>query len=127
MQKSGEMTCEYENCGSCRVKEHDLYSLLSGDNLVNWEGHPLCAGCGEIGETITESQQIKENGIHDHCRPKQVARMVTRFGGIDGNHHKQWLIDQMLRVTLGNKEYQKWLEEMNSDTEYDPWDHGIAP
>lgn len=45
---------------------------------------------------------------------------------IDGAHHKQWVITEMLRCILGEK-FQAWKDEMNSDTNYDPWDEGIAP
>jgi hypothetical protein len=67
------------------------------------------------------------DGIHDHCRAKQAAAIATRFGGIDGSHHKQWVIDQMLRAGLGERGYKEWVTEMNSDPDYDPWDEGTPP
>jgi hypothetical protein len=56
-----------------------------------------------------------------------AARVATRFGGFEAAYHKQWVIDQMLRAILGNKDYQAWVERMNSDPEYDQWDTGICP
>ena len=126
LQKEGHITCEYDNCGSCRVKEHSV-PLMPEDNLFDHRGVQMCAGCGEFPETITTSQEIACNGIHEHCRPKQVAKIATRFGGIDGDHHKQWVIDQMLRASLGKEKYEAWVKEMNSDTDYDPWDVGTPP
>lgn len=46
---------------------------------------------------------------------------------IDGSHHKQWVIDQMLRIMLGEVGYEEWVTHMNSDPDYTPWDEGIAP
>jgi hypothetical protein len=55
-----------------------------------------------------------------------AIEVVERFAGIDGEHHKQWVIDQMMRCLLGD-EYERWVKDRNSDTEYEPWDVGIAP
>ena len=60
-------------------------------------------------------------------RIKEATIVAGRFGMIDGSHHKQWVIDQMLQLILGEQGYDKWVKEMNSDPEYDPWDQGIAP
>jgi len=56
----------------------------------------------------------------------KAIKIAERFGMIDGAHHKQWVIDQMLRELLGER-YEAWVAEMNSDPEYRPWDVGIAP
>lgn len=57
---------------------------------------------------------------------------IERFGGIDGGHHKAWVIDQVVRALLGGDEgaYRVWLAGMcvgedGPDT-YE-WDEGIAP
>lgn len=52
-------------------------------------------------------------------------------GQIDGDHHKTWVIDQMVRVLLGSDEaYQRWVQnfEYGEDGEktYE-WEEGIAP
>lgn len=60
-------------------------------------------------------------------RMAEAAAIAARYGMIDGAHHKQWVIDQMLRKMLGPSGYADWVDEMNSDPEYDPWDAGIAP
>jgi hypothetical protein len=41
----------------------------------------------------------------------------------DGDHHKAWLLDQLLRILL-DKDYDKVLQEHTK--EYD-WDVGIPP
>jgi hypothetical protein len=63
------------------------------------------------------------------CLRSRIAAacgVAERFGMIDGTHHKQWVIDQMLRLLLGDR-YETWVEAMNSDGDYLPWDRGIAP
>lgn len=59
-------------------------------------------------------------------RIRKAVEVAERYGGIDGGHHKQWVIDQMLRALLAHK-YDSWVKEMNADEEYDDWDVGIAP
>lgn len=57
--------------------------------------------------------------------------LVERYGGIDGGHHKQWVLDQVVRALLGSEaRYKAWVVdhkkgEDGPDT-YD-WDEGIAP
>lgn len=57
------------------------------------------------------------------------AVTVAPYGHFDGSHHKNWVIDQMLRSLLGD-EYEQWVRnfkdgEDGPDT-YD-WDEGVAP
>lgn len=51
------------------------------------------------------------------------------YGGIDGGHHKMWVIDQMVRALTGVL-YEQWVIEQCSGEDgpntYD-WDEGIAP
>lgn len=53
---------------------------------------------------------------------------IERWGGIDGGHHKQWLLDQLVRVLT--KDYEAWVARVESG-ENGPktylWDEGIAP
>jgi len=59
-----------------------------------------------------------------------ALEVIERFGGIDGEHHKQWVIDQVARALLGGR-YEDWVREMNGPDEngetYEPWNIGIAP
>ena len=114
--EDGLLLCNLPKCGSCRVKEHSIHDLMPGD-MLSEDGVLLCIGCGHVNEA---------GGNHEFCRPEIVARLATRFGQIDGAHHKQWLIDQMLRAALENK-YDDWVKKMNADEDYDPWDVGICP
>jgi len=126
--KDNTITCEHVGkCGSCRVKEHSHHDCMPGDSLVGENGLLYCIGCGEPARTLKEGNQLQAHGIHEECRATHASTIATRFGGIDGDHHKQWVIDQMLRAVLDKEEYEAWLNAMNSDPEYDPWDHGTPP
>jgi len=57
---------------------------------------------------------------------RDALDLIEQYGSIDGGHHKQWLLDQVVRALLG-PDYDDWLAEMNADPDYDPWDHGIPP
>lgn len=60
---------------------------------------------------------------------KKAIALGFRYGCRDGEHHKQWVIDQMLRE-LASKEYERFVKEYE-DGEDGPktyeWDKGIAP
>jgi hypothetical protein len=62
-------------------------------------------------------------------RIQQAINLAISYGGIDGSHHKTWVIDQMLRVLTGNL-YDKSIAEARSGEDgpetYD-WDVGIPP
>jgi hypothetical protein len=40
-------------------------------------------------------------------RIKKALEYAVRYGGIDGGHHKQWVIDQMVRALTGCPMVQK--------------------
>lgn len=60
---------------------------------------------------------------------EKALEIATRYGGIDGGHHKTWVIDQMVRALTGDA-YAGWLKNY-CDGEDGPetyeWDEGIAP
>lgn len=69
---------------------------------------------------------IERNG-----RITKALRCIEEFGGIDGDHHKQWVLDQVVRSLVGGDEaYEDWVEKQ-CDGEDGPetysWDEGIAP
>ena len=56
--------------------------------------------------------------------------MITQHGGTDGAHHKQWVLDQVVRMLTTPKGYENWVYdyEHNSNGEkLYTWDEGIAP
>lgn len=77
---------------------------------------------------------------------------ITKFGGIDGAHHKDWVLDQVARILNGTpvavtqakwddgqceyrfvtgkpgKAYLEWRESLkDAETGEDYYDEGIAP
>jgi hypothetical protein len=63
--------------------------------------------------------------------PAIVAALdiAESFGQIDGDHHKTWVIDQMVRKLLGNQ-YEAWrapYEDGEDGPNTYEWDEGIAP
>jgi hypothetical protein len=60
-------------------------------------------------------------------RIKAALNLAWRYGQIDGDWHKAWVIDRMVRALCGSEEeYKKWVDEYAEDGEYE-WDTGIAP
>lgn len=62
-------------------------------------------------------------------RISDALRIAMRYGGIDGEHHKAWVIDQMVRALAGDK-YDSFVDvakagEDGPDTY--AWETGIAP
>ena len=49
-----------------------------------------------------------------------AAALIIRWGGIDGTHHKQWVLDQVLRVLMGAK-YEEFIALIAN------WSEGIPP
>ena len=64
-------------------------------------------------------------------RIEKALNIAWSYGQIDGNHHKTWVIDQMVRALCGTeKEYKKWIEAYEvplDDDDYYEWETGIAP
>jgi hypothetical protein len=73
-------------------------------------------------------------------RVQAAIELAVRFGGIDGEHHKTWVIDQMVRALTGgrkrgdsfstSREYRKLIKEAcagEAGPDSYSWDEGIAP
>lgn len=64
-------------------------------------------------------------------RIEDALDIARNYGGIDGAHHKTWVIDQMVRaLTGGGDEYDEFVADTKDGPEgpdsYE-WDEGIAP
>lgn len=59
----------------------------------------------------------------------KAIKLAVRYGGIDGDRHKAWVIDQMVRV-LADDRYEEIVRQARAGEDgpetYD-WDTGIAP
>lgn len=62
-------------------------------------------------------------------RIEEALEVILRYGGIDGAHHKTWVIDQAVRALTGDG-YAQWVADAK-DGEDGPetygWDEGIPP
>lgn len=62
-------------------------------------------------------------------RERRAIELAVRCGGIDGAHHKAWVIDQMVRILAGD-EYENVVRDAKAGEDgpdtYE-WDEGIAP
>jgi len=55
--------------------------------------------------------------------------IALNFGGIDGAHHKAWVIDQVVRALTGD-EYEQIIKDAKAGEDGPDtymWDEGIAP
>ena len=64
-------------------------------------------------------------------RIKEALSLAWQYGQIDGDWHKTWVIDQMVRALCGSHEkYIEWVKTYETPLgaeEYYKWDTGIAP
>lgn len=47
----------------------------------------------------------------DKEKIQQAIDIAIEYGQIDGDHHKAWVIDQIIRILTGNK-YNKVIKEL---------------
>lgn len=66
----------------------------------------------------------------DNDRIKKALDIAFQYGQIDGDHHKTWVIDQIVRILTGDK-YNEFVNEYETDEETGEkewiWKNGIAP
>lgn len=59
--------------------------------------------------------------MDDKERIRRALEVIAACGGTDGGHHKQWVLDQVVRALTAD-EYQVWVAAFEGT-----WDVGIAP
>ena len=63
----------------------------------------------------------------------KICDICKNYGSIEGTHHKQWVINEMLKTILGDDGYTKFVNNYNEncfdgkEQIFDFWDKGIAP
>ena len=85
---------------------------------------------GRSSPWLISKIQVPEN---DGERIDLAVSVAMEFSSYDGDHHKMWVIDQMLRHLLGDK-YDETIARYNGaddddedDWERPVWDVGVAP
>lgn len=71
---------------------------------------------GYLGETLVEST----NGTpYEGFTPQDWAmRYIEAYGSIDGGHHKQWVLDQVVRILKGTPIILKLAKWNNGEQAY---------
>jgi hypothetical protein len=88
-----------------------------------WEQDTAAQADGMCPLCLAKNTEQLKNKI------KMAASLAIDYGGIDGAHHKMWVIDQMLRVLCGDL-YETIITEIkNGEDGPDTygWDEGIPP
>lgn len=106
-----------------------------------------------LGEVLMD---VKDTPFKEYKKKDWALYYIERYGGIDGAHHKDWVLDQVCRILHGSKvtiklakwdggtvewrvdiedkdvsqKYHDWVKEFEEDDEgeiYLNYDIGIAP
>jgi hypothetical protein len=88
------------------------------------------------GETCTLCGKDMHDPIHstepapptDQERIGNALQTIQQYGGIEGDHHRAWVIDQVVRHLVPN--YQAWVVEQKGGEDGPNtygWDEGIPP
>jgi hypothetical protein len=119
----------------CVARDKDgiwkYYEGIPVTNEQGWDGVGVTIKLHEITDNIPWKHSltlpIRLQNVGQ--RVSQVKEIITAYGCIDGGHHKQWLLDQVIRILTGD-EYAQWVEDYQDGVEgpntYE-WDEGIAP
>lgn len=110
-----------------------------------------------MAKYLGETPVLQEESPYAGFGPKEWAlAYITAYGGIDGDHHKAWVLDQVAHILHGtpihiklakwdngteeyrfntgkpSEEYHQWVkdicevDEVTGEAEYD-YNEGIAP
>ena len=77
---------------------------------------PRGAGGGVMAKTLTDFEESNANW--------RTCYLILGQGAVDGAHHKQWVLDRVLR-RLAGADYPLLIEQYEQDGS--KWDTGIAP
>ena len=67
--------------------------------------------------------------MNEASRIEAAIALAVRYGGCDGEHHKAWVIDQMVRYLAGDR-YEQIVRDAKAGEDGPDtytWDKGIAP
>ena len=67
--------------------------------------------------------------MEDKEKIEKAVKIAWQYAQYDGSHHKMWVIDQMVRVLLGENEYKNFVNAYQTldGEDYYTWDMGVAP
>jgi hypothetical protein len=67
----------------------------------------------------------KKKVSSEQRRINKALKVAFRFGQTDGDHHKTWVINQMVKA-LTSSGYKAWVKEYTEGGTHE-WDKGTAP
>lgn len=70
---------------------------------------------GYIGEIIVQQE---DTPFKDYSEKDWALYFLARYGGIDGEHHKNWVMDQVARILNGTNIIIKLATWENGHEEY---------
>ena len=68
-----------------------------------------------LGET---NVPLEDSPYKDYDKTKWALYYITRYGGFDGDHHKDWVLDQVARILHGAVPKIKLAKWSDGQTEY---------
>ena len=83
----------------------------------------------KYNRAIEDLIKLEKERQADKEKINNVLGLIFQYGQIDGEHHKTWVIDQIVRILTEN-DYDKWVQHYEYDEETGEdytWDTGIAP
>ena len=86
----------------------------------------------ELEDNRKKTCELLKQDLIIREKDKQIEKaldLIFNYGQIDGEHHKTWVIDQIVRALTG-KNYDKWINNYIYDEETGDcytWNKGIAP
>lgn len=107
-----------------KAVEQFKYMNEEGCEKCVYEDDKTCVDCFDNHREILLNLIEKQDKIIN-----EILEIAFQYGQIDGEHHKSWVIDQIVRKITG-KDYGKWVAHYEYDEETDEeyeWDIGIAP
>lgn len=80
-----------------------------------------------VGGFVVECSLVAPQAATQQLSVEKALELARRYGGIDGAHHKAWVIDQMVRALTGER-YEAWIAEYRTgENETYTWDEGTPP
>ena len=124
-----------ENCGHrCNDSFHDTDRTPKPPHCEKCGGRlvlcPKCCTHAPLTGNQPNCAPPKPPASSDEAYKIRAAlAFALRYGGIEGNHHRAWTIDQMVRELTGDG-YAEWVrqaKEGDDGPDTYGWDEGIAP
>lgn len=127
------LICAKKDCEQFNEKRQNC-KFATPDNLIRGcasfidaQAEPVAQSPAAMaGYGAPEIERIKQKMTE---KEQKVLDLIEQYGGIDGAHHKDWLLDQLARILTGEG-YEAWVVELKSGEdgpETYSYDEGIAP